>query len=114
MKNETKRAIALGAALAAGCAAVVRAARAYELRERVVVISGGSRGLGLQLARECARHGARLVLLARDPVELRRAREELRARGADVLVLRCDVTDRADVIDAMTLALDWYGHIDVL
>ncbi len=79
-----------------------------------MLVTGGSRGLGLALSRELVREGARLVLLARDPEELRRAREELRERGGDVLALQCDVTDAAAVEEAVTIALDWYGRIDAV
>jgi NAD(P)-dependent dehydrogenase (short-subunit alcohol dehydrogenase family) len=88
--------------------------RRYALDGRVVMITGGSRGLGLVLAREFARQGARLILTSRDTDELARARTELRSHGADVLAVRCDVTDEDDVRDAVTVALDWYGAIDVL
>ena len=59
---------------------------------------GGSRGLGLVMAREFTREGARVAICARDPGELARAREDLAALGADVLVMPCDVTDRAQVM----------------
>jgi NAD(P)-dependent dehydrogenase (short-subunit alcohol dehydrogenase family) len=49
----------------------------YSLRDKIVVISGGSRGLGLALAREFARHGAHIALLARDKEELERAEADL-------------------------------------
>jgi len=52
---------------------------------QVVLLTGGSRGLGLALAREFAREGCRLVLTARDAQELARAQQDLRQRGAEVL-----------------------------
>src|SRR2546428_10943256 len=55
-----------------------------------VLIAGGSRGLGLALARECARVGCRLVLAARDAQELAHARQDLTQRGAEVLAVPCD------------------------
>jgi NADP-dependent 3-hydroxy acid dehydrogenase YdfG len=64
-----------------GCALAVilmRRARArYSLRNKTVVITGGSRGLGLAMAREFARDGAQLALLARDGEELQRAAADL-------------------------------------
>src|SRR5262244_3771078 len=53
--------------------AIARRARNLDLRDRGVLITGASRGLGLQLAREFGRHGARLAICARDPDELKRA-----------------------------------------
>ena len=69
----------LGLALATfGLAAVVaaraqRSRRGYSFTGRSVVITGGSRGLGLVLARQLAAEGARLMLIARDQTELERA-----------------------------------------
>src|SRR5690606_15282231 len=83
----------IGAALALRMA---RKQRAY-FEDASVVITGGSRGLGLELARQFARHGARLTLLARDEDELRRAAQSLLAIGADVRVFPCDVRDPQQV-----------------
>ena len=105
-------AVVAGGALAAR--ALVRARRSYELRDRVVLITGGSRGLGLVLAREFAGHGSRVAICARDMDELERARLDLEGRGARVLALTCDVTDRAQV-EAMVrdVTREW-TTVDVL
>src|SRR5690606_8998482 len=77
-----------GVVLAVGvAAAVLSTRRRYEFRDKTVLITGGSRGLGLVLARQFAREGARLVLLARDEDELARAKDELCALGAQVLTI---------------------------
>jgi NAD(P)-dependent dehydrogenase (short-subunit alcohol dehydrogenase family) len=102
----------VGAALVA--ARLARARHAVSFEDRVVVITGGSRGLGLVLARQFAAEGARVVLLARDLGELERAREDLEARGAQVLTIRCDVRRRADVRAAVDLIVDRWRGIDVL
>lgn len=86
----------------------------YDLTGRVVLITGGSRGLGLLLAREYARLGARLVLVARDGDTLERACLELQGKGHDVLGIPCDVTDRAQVQSMLEQALQHYGRLDVL
>src|SRR5688572_18528589 len=64
------------AALAAGAIglAIARYRVRYNFENKVVVITGGSRGLGLVLARELAARGASLGLMARDALELARAR----------------------------------------
>lgn len=60
----------------------------------VALVTGGSRGLGLSMARELAGQGFRLAICARDPAELADAESDLVARGADVLAVPCDVADR--------------------
>lgn len=79
-----------------------------------VIITGGSRGLGLELARRFAEEGAHLTLLARDESELERARQELTATGADVLVHSCDVGSQKQVQDAVHFVLEKRGRVDVL
>lgn len=115
-----KKRFALG--LAAGLGAVLvgsarlsRERLGISFEDRVVLISGGSRGLGLVLARMFVDEGARVVLLARDMEELERARLELEARGrGGVITLRCDVRRRADVRAAVDTVLDRWRTIDVL
>src|SRR5947207_2080896 len=84
------------------------------LRGSVVFITGGSRGLGLAMAREFAANGAKIVICARDENELARASHDLKIRGAEVLTLRCDVRDRAGVDSAIDQAVAHFGRIDVL
>ncbi len=101
-----------GALLAAR--AVRRKLNAYDFNGKVVLITGGSRGLGLVMARQLAQEGARLVLCARDKDELENARMELAGKGANVLVQKCDVTDQQQVQDVVTNVLNEFGPIDVL
>lgn len=105
-------------AAAAGLAVAARALRRrqpLDLRGSAVVITGGSRGLGLLMARELAVRGARLAILARDPAELDLARRELVALGGyRVLALPCDVGDREEVQWAIDSAAERFGRLDVL
>lgn len=104
--------------LAAGAVAVfagnrlARQRRAIDFAGRVVVITGGSRGLGLVMARQLAAEGARLCLLARDGEDLARAREEF--ASGDVMTIRCDIRRRADVRAAIDTILERWSAIDVL
>lgn len=84
--------LAVGLAGSLMLTAIVRRVRSISFRERVVLITGGSRGLGLVLARQLGAEGARLVLVARDADELDRAAVELRARGVMVQPVVGDVT----------------------
>ena len=85
-----------------------------DVHGRVVLITGGSRGLGLQMAREFAREGARLALCARDTAELDWAREELARTGAEVLAVQCDVSVHDDVQRMVREVRERFGRIDIL
>jgi short-subunit dehydrogenase len=102
------------AAAAAAAAYLARAQRRIAFAGKTVVISGGSRGLGLELGRGFAAEGADLVLLARDPNSLARAAIELRQYGARVTTMTCDVTDRARVRQAVASIYETICRIDVL
>ena len=106
---------------------IVAAAAAYALRPRspkrrpgqIVLITGGSRGLGLALAERYARSGARLILAARDVEELTTARRTLLDRGAvqspdDVLLIPADLTDAPQAATLIDHAVGHFGHIDIL
>lgn len=81
---------------------------------RVVVITGGSRGLGLLLARQLAAEGALVTLAARDQAELDRARDDLASRGAQVDVVACDVAKREQAERLVRDADAAHGRVDVL
>jgi NAD(P)-dependent dehydrogenase (short-subunit alcohol dehydrogenase family) len=86
----------------------------YSLADKVVVITGGSRGLGLALAREFSRHDAKVALLARDREELERAATDLRSSGAEATTWTCDVQRDQDVEETISAIGREYGRIDVL
>jgi NAD(P)-dependent dehydrogenase (short-subunit alcohol dehydrogenase family) len=94
---------------------MIRRERArWDLANRTVLITGGSRGLGLLVARELAREGARVAIAARDAATLARAREDLSGHGAAVLALPCDVTDRAAVERLVQETTRRLGPIDAV
>src|SRR4051812_25433795 len=90
--------------------------RAYDFGSKSVVITGGSRGLGLVMARELADEGARLTLIARNEDELARAADDIRTRQpfADVLTVVGDVRRRYEAERAIAQVVERYGRIDVL
>jgi NAD(P)-dependent dehydrogenase (short-subunit alcohol dehydrogenase family) len=88
--------------------------RTIDFRDRSVLITGGSRGLGLLIARELAAEGAALTLVARDQQELDRASDDLASRSRHVLTITCDVRDREEASNAIQTAVHHYGRLDVL
>jgi short-subunit dehydrogenase len=107
--------LGFGALIGAGAAvrALVRRRRRIDLAGKIAVVTGGSRGLGLVLARELLRRGARVAICARDEDELERARVELAALG-EVFASACDLTSRGDILRFLTEVRDELGPIDVL
>ena len=89
-------------------------AKPADFRGKVAFVTGGSRGLGLAIARELGRVGCRLALCARDDSELERAAETLRRDGVEVFTVPCDVSDCAAVERAIVAAITLFGRIDVL
>jgi NAD(P)-dependent dehydrogenase (short-subunit alcohol dehydrogenase family) len=117
MKNEQKflAGVVAGAAAAVLGARLARARRRVDFAGRGVVITGGSRGLGLVLARQLAAEGARLCLLARDERELDRAKRLLIEEfGAEVTTIACDIRRRGDVRAAVAQILESWSAVDVL
>ena len=94
-------------------ARVFRTAR-YSLRDKVALITGGSRGLGLVLAREICAQGGNVALIARDAEELARAKADLARRGGAVLTVQCDLLDAAQIEAAVRQIIDRFGRIDIL
>ena len=80
---------------------------------KVALVTGGSRGLGLVLARELAKRGAKLAICARDGAELERARAELAVR-TEVLAVECDVSIAAQAQSFVEQALQRFGRLDVV
>ena len=86
----------------------------YEFRGRTVIVTGGSRGLGLLIARQLAARGANLAICARESKELAKAFDELSRIGPRVVAVECDVTDRGRVAEFVAVARRRLGPIDVL
>ena len=108
--------LALGATCAAlGVSALYRRRRRFDLRDKVVFITGGSRGLGLAMAEEFARRGAQIAICARDAEGLERAKQVIeREGGGSVMTFVCDVSDRDQVESTVRMVENHFGAIDVL
>jgi NAD(P)-dependent dehydrogenase (short-subunit alcohol dehydrogenase family) len=118
MNHQQRQAAAIGA-IGMGALVLARAWRrrgAYDFQDRSVVITGGSRGLGLVMARALAHEGARLTLVARDEAALQRAARDIRDHEplAEVLTAVADVRRRDEVDGAVAQTFERFGAVDVL
>jgi NAD(P)-dependent dehydrogenase (short-subunit alcohol dehydrogenase family) len=116
--NKDKHSL-LGLALAGGglylaARAIRHYTRRYDLRGKTVLITGGSRGLGLVLGREFVFRGAKVAICARDVEELEFAGSDLVRPGRPVLAMPCDVTSQEEVGRMVAAVRDHFGKIDVL
>jgi NAD(P)-dependent dehydrogenase (short-subunit alcohol dehydrogenase family) len=114
MTRKSQILLASGAIAAAVAGRRILQHRAFSFRGKSVLITGGSRGLGLVMARIFAEEGARLTLIGRNLDTLQAAEAEFRTTGAEVLTVPADVRDRELVENAVQAAVDVYGGIDVL
>src|SRR5437870_8581026 len=94
-------------------ARVIRTHR-FSLRDRVVLITRGSRGIGLVLARQICAAGGKVALIARDADELARAKADLAPRGGAVLTVQSDLLDAGQIRSAVRQIIDRFGKIDIL
>jgi NAD(P)-dependent dehydrogenase (short-subunit alcohol dehydrogenase family) len=86
----------------------------FSLAGKTALVTGGSRGLGLQMAEALGEQGARIVLSARKQAELDEAVAHLQARGVDASAIAVDLSDDAQVQPFVDEAIRRLGHIDIL
>lgn len=86
----------------------------FNLKNRVVVITGSSSGLGKQMAYAFAKQGANLVLLARRIEKLNELSQEIKALGVDALAIKCDVTKPNEIDESAKKVKEYYGKVDIL
>ena len=84
------------------------------MRDKVVIITGASSGIGKALAYELAHQGAKVVLAARNIEELLHIEQDLRQQGAEVLSVRTDVTKELACKELIEQAYARFGRIDAL
>jgi short-subunit dehydrogenase len=115
---ESKNSLFIGAAVGVGALTALatwgKSRRHFDLKNKVVLITGGSRGLGLVMAREFAKQGAKIAICARDGEELIRAKEDLESRGAEVFDAICDVRNQEEIDRLVGDVCMRFGRIDVL
>ncbi|MDW7674337.1 MAG: SDR family oxidoreductase [Bacillota bacterium] len=86
----------------------------FDLTDKVAIVTGGSMGLGFQIARALGEMGANLVICARKVDRCEQAAEELRQLGVKVLALRCDVSNVPEVYHLVERTMEEFGRIDIL
>jgi L-fucose dehydrogenase len=87
---------------------------ALKLADKVAVITGGTKGIGLGCASVFGRHGASVVIAARNEQAGREAEQQLRSAGVDALFVSCDVCREQDMQQLFERSLDRFGRIDCL
>ena len=86
----------------------------FDLSGKIALVTGGSRGLGLEIATGLGEAGATVAITARRANFLASAEAELRSRGITPLVLTCDVTSPEQIADSVAATIAAYGRIDIL
>jgi len=88
--------------------------RSKFFKDKIALITGGSRGLGLAIARQICARGGKVALIARDAEELARAKTELDRLATDVLTIPCDLLESAQIQSAVQQMLQHFSKIDIL
>ena len=90
------------------------------LKDKVIFISGGSRGIGLAMAKKAAADGAKLAIAAKTaephpklPGTIYTAAEEILEAGGDALPIICDIRSEDNVRDAINKTVEHFGGIDI-
>jgi NAD(P)-dependent dehydrogenase (short-subunit alcohol dehydrogenase family) len=110
-----KRAALLGLGIALVGSRMLRPRhRRWDLKGRNVLVTGGSRGLGIVLARQLLQAGARVAVCSRDEETLERARAQLAALGGRIVAVTCDVSHQREVERMVAQVADALGPIDAL
>lgn len=98
--------------------AVLRSRRAAQLSRRVrnkhVVVTGASSGIGLDCALKLGAAGATVILAARTPSKLQETVDRIRANGGKAYAYACDLSDMADCDRFIQTVLDEHRHVDIL
>jgi NAD(P)-dependent dehydrogenase (short-subunit alcohol dehydrogenase family) len=85
-----------------------------QVRNKVVLITGGSSGIGLATAHKVAAAGATTIIIARDPEKLAEAKKEIAAAGHEVVTYPADVSDGAQCAELVTKLVENHGGVDIL
>jgi len=84
-----------------------------KLKDKVAVIAGGTKGIGLGIALEFVREGAKVVVGGTNPKNGEEAVREIKTAGGDGLFVKCDVADLADLDNIIARTVDRFGRVDI-
>lgn len=93
---------------------IIRSLNRFNLQNKVVLITGGSRGLGLILARRMAIEGANVVICGRSEDSLKRAYKDLPFKSTNILAIPCDISDKQQINQMMSRIKEEMGTVDIL
>lgn len=86
----------------------------YDIREKVVAVTGASEGIGKAIALKLAENGVKVVLGARNTKQLQKIVEEINATGGNAVYVKTDVNNKADLIQLVNMAVSQFGRLDVI
>jgi gluconate 5-dehydrogenase len=86
----------------------------FDLTGKAALVTGGSRGLGLQIAEALGEAGAKIMLTSRKAADLEEAAADLQAKGIDTRWIAADASQPADVQKVVSETMERMGHIDIL
>jgi NAD(P)-dependent dehydrogenase (short-subunit alcohol dehydrogenase family) len=113
-RNTTLLWLAAGVGAVALARQAIRKRRALSLHGKTALITGGSRGLGFEIAKQLADAGVRIAICARDIEELKHAETKLKRRSGDVFILPADIGDRDSAESIVHSVIDRFGSLDIL
>src|SRR4051812_568272 len=110
MKSSSTKMFLLGSLMGVGAGLALQARSRHQrsIRGQIVLITGGSRGLGLALVREFAKYGCKIAICARDPEELAIAQRKLLDEGIRIFTVGCDVSDETQVQSMVNAVIAHY------
>lgn len=86
----------------------------FDLRDKVAIITGSSRGIGRAIALRLAEHGARVVVSSRKAEACEKVADEIRQAGGQAIVVPCNVSDKAQLQALVDATVKQWGRVDIL
>ncbi|MDP7639100.1 MAG: SDR family NAD(P)-dependent oxidoreductase [Candidatus Hydrogenedentes bacterium] len=84
----------------------------FDLKGKVALVTGGNGGIGLGFAEGLAEHGADVCIWGTNPDKNAKAEEKLKSYGVEVVALKCDVSNEAEVVNSFAKTVETLGHVD--